>query len=66
MVILDDFSELGEKTKVNYETDKSFKFFWEGMGINLDSFLCIRSALEKIGYRYKISIHLVTDTEYYR
>ncbi|MGA2462849.1 MAG: hypothetical protein ABSH06_00655 [Thermodesulfobacteriota bacterium] len=66
VVILDDFSELGEKKKVNYETDKSFKFFWEGMGINLDSFLCIRHALETIGYRYKISIHLVTDIEYFR
>lgn len=66
VIILDDFSELGEKKKVNYEVEKTFKFFWEGMGINLNSFLCIRSALENIDSRHSISLHLVTDIEYCR
>lgn len=64
-VILDFHTELGSARKEHYEKSQPFRLVWEGLPQNLLGFREIAAVLRRIGEEHPLSLHLVTDSDYF-
>lgn len=65
-IILDFHGGEVKKIKKEYSAGDVFNFVWEGLPYNIGSLHGIGDVLEKLKSKYRISLNIVTDLEYYK
>jgi len=65
-VILDHHGAEVRKHKRSYEPHHPFRLVWEGLPYTLPAFGEISGALERVGARHPLEVHIVTDAQFHR
>ena len=65
-IVLDIHAAVAQRAKTDYTAGREFRLVWEGLPVTADALLLIDDALRAIGQSHPISLHVVTDPEYFR
>lgn len=65
-IILDIHAAVAQRAKTGYKAGAEFRLVWEGLPVTADSLLLIDDALRAVGRTHPVSLHVITDPEYFR